>query len=475
MPTVGAYEKRPYSRAGAPGAVAAGALNTPLPFGAPIDANSAAICADIYASMQADTPGFDASAAPVYIASPGDSTYTVTASGIGGSTTVKAPAGMVAGPAGDSPLEIWDNETTPGTYKQVRCWKVTAINDAAKTIAATNLGVTGYGPSSDGTMTQGVGTGSGLALSAGMLRGYDISDGAVLHALRCSGPSYTKGTFRAPAVSSDQGGTGGRGGASGALEMGVRVRLKSSVDPNSRVAWNPDGASPAVQAKRQAALTMVCRALQTYGFVIEDGTGDPDGFVFQLELDAATYGGTADWNALVGQRTDSAFREFYGWLFRDNLTGGGPGTSYGIPWGQLEVVASGTPTLPSVTTGSASSVTGAGADIALTVNPQYDTGFVSVQYGPTTSYGFVAAPPVAVTPDNSSQNYSRTLTSLNPSTTYHYRAVFTGTRHGTYNGSDQTFTTAASGGGGGGGGGMTGGDASPPPRRPRRYRHGGGR
>jgi predicted outer membrane repeat protein len=120
------------------------------------------------------------------------------------------------------------------------------------------------------------------------------------------------------------------------------------------------------------------------------------------------------------------------------------------------------PVQPAVSSPIATSVTATGATLGAAINPNAaDTTYI-VEYGTTTAYGQqTSSTDIGVT----QQAVSRTVTGLQPSTTYHFRIDATNAG-GTTNGSDQLFTTAAApaapaapSGGGGGGGGST--QASP--------------
>lgn len=354
------YEEQPYRR---DGGTAAGAYNTVLLPSAPLDPNSAQMASELALDVAGNRPGMNSDSAPVFIAQAGDPVWTVTASGSGGTTTIRAPQalqnllpiGSTWGPVnGDKPLELFDPITTPGTFKEVRCWNVTALDQVNHTISCVNLGVPsqGYGPTSDVIpWAQGWGTGCGLPIAAGLLRMADFTSGAIRHAIRVAGPPYIKNTFRAPAQSSDQHGTGRRGGLPGFMEMGVRLRLKSTVNPDIRTCWNPTGQvlTPEQTANRIAWMRMICQALKTYGMIVSDGLGDPT-WNFQMELDTR-FGGTADWEAVFGPNPIGAGTPYWGWMLRGLTTEGYSGSSPtdGLPWDQFEVVANGAPVTTSLT------------------------------------------------------------------------------------------------------------------------------
>jgi hypothetical protein len=104
---------------------------------------------------------------------------------------------------------------------------------------------------------------------------------------------------------------------------------------------------------------------------------------------------------------------------------------------------------PVATTGSASGVDANDATLNGTVNPEGQATTGHFEWGTTTSYGNTTTDFNAGS-GSAAVNESAALTSLQPSTTYHFRIDATNAT-GTTNGADQTFTTPASGGGGGGG------------------------
>lgn len=342
------YASKPYKH---DGGYYAGAYNTALVQSASLDPNSAQMASDIAADNAALRPRMTSDSAPVFIARLGDPIWTITATGSGGTVTVRAPASLINltswGPDNlDKPLEIFDDISSPGSYKEVRCWRVASITQNPNIVTCTNLGVTSYGPASDAfPFLVGNGTGCGLPIAAGLLRIADFYNGKITHAIRAAGPSYIKGTHRFPAATSDQGGDGHRGAGTGYMEMGVRARLKSSVDHTARTCWNPTGQSltPAQAANRQAWVRMICEALKTYGMIVSDGAeAGTDVWSFQMELDTI-YGGTADWQSIFG--SNSFGNPYWSWMLRGTTTEGYTGnlSTDGIPWDQFEIVSDGAP------------------------------------------------------------------------------------------------------------------------------------
>jgi hypothetical protein len=98
---------------------------------------------------------------------------------------------------------------------------------------------------------------------------------------------------------------------------------------------------------------------------------------------------------------------------------------------------------PVVTTGTASAVSGTGATLAGTLDPNdAQVSACAFEYGTTTAYG--SSEPCAQTPplSSSASPVGATLTGLTPGTTYHFRLSSTN-GGGTSSGADATFTTTA--------------------------------
>lgn len=97
-------------------------------------------------------------------------------------------------------------------------------------------------------------------------------------------------------------------------------------------------------------------------------------------------------------------------------------------------------TLPTVMTGTASSITQTSATLNGTVNPNGSSTTTSFEYGTTTSYGTTTTPQTLT--GSSAQSIFAPMTSLVCGTTYHFRAKASNAG-GTSNGSDATFATSA--------------------------------
>jgi Family of unknown function (DUF6701) len=104
---------------------------------------------------------------------------------------------------------------------------------------------------------------------------------------------------------------------------------------------------------------------------------------------------------------------------------------------------------PTVTTDAATSITGTGATLNGTVNPQNNNTTVTFDYGLTTGYGTtVNAMPNTIPSGSGNTAVSAALTGLSCNTTYHFRVSGVNSRGQTSNGGDLSFTTLACGLGG---------------------------
>jgi hypothetical protein len=96
---------------------------------------------------------------------------------------------------------------------------------------------------------------------------------------------------------------------------------------------------------------------------------------------------------------------------------------------------------PDVSSTSSSDVTASGAVLKATVHPNGNDNSAQFEYGLTTAYGSQTAA-VSVDSQGSAQPVTIPVDGLQPSTTYHFRAVATNDK-GTTRGPDKTFTTLA--------------------------------
>ena len=164
------------------------------------------------------------------------------------------------------------------------------------------------------------------------------------------------------------------------------------------------------------------------------------GFIWDTSSHAGTTGYTSDWYETSSGFSSGSFSHAISGLsagttyyFRAYATNT-DGTDYGS---ELNFTATATG-LPTVTTGSASSITQNGATLGLTISSIGSSTVTAIgfQYGLTTSYGSTVSGsgtyPVG--------SYTLDVSTLQIATTYHFRAYATNTQ-GTSYGADATFTT----------------------------------
>jgi NHL repeat len=99
-----------------------------------------------------------------------------------------------------------------------------------------------------------------------------------------------------------------------------------------------------------------------------------------------------------------------------------------------------TPGAPSIELPNASDITTTSARLSAQVTPWLRPTTVHFEYGSSAAYGS-STPPVSAGADSAPHDISVSVSSLTPSTAYHYRGVATNTI-GSVVGPDQTFTTA---------------------------------
>jgi len=147
----------------------------------------------------------------------------------------------------------------------------------------------------------------------------------------------------------------------------------------------------------------------------------------------ATVNGTANTAASVGMTGLIPNTTYYYRVKAVNAAG----TTYGS-----DMTFTSSAVLPTVNSGTATSITATSATLNATVNPNNAATTVRFEYGTTTSYGTVASATPASVIGTTTKSASLVLTGLIPNTTYHYRVKGENIA-GTVNGSDLTFTTPA--------------------------------
>ncbi len=271
---------------------------------------------------------------PVYVARPTDPFFSVSVGGR--STRFRVPAGVQAGGGFDSPLVILDpHHPDFGRQTELRLWQASV---GSGSLSASGAGLFHYNNDGailnpDGTPShsipfEGSGTGSGLSILAGLIRPDEVRLGRINHALRFTySASDFSNRYRAPAIKSDQpNGTSTRNPAT-AMDMGMRLQLDPAVNCAARTV--PGRADSSLETRY---LRTLCRALQDYGMIVVDGTGER-GLILMMEDDT-----TANWAPVVGREHSGG----WGYLVRDRMTaddGLSRDDSSGIPWSRMRVLA----------------------------------------------------------------------------------------------------------------------------------------
>jgi len=183
-----------------------------------------------------------------------------------------------------------------------------------------------------------------------------------------------------------------------------------------------------------------------------NGTVNPNGASTTVTFE---YGITVSYGSTV-TATQSPVTGTSDQVVSAGITGLTPGTTYhfrvkatnsaGTTYGNDQIFTTSAPpvTAPTVTTGSATSVSTSSATLNGTVNPNGATTTVVFEYGTTTTYGsMVAAEQISVT-GASSQDINAGVSELKVGTTYHFRVKATNSA-GTSYGADKSFTTTAAG------------------------------
>jgi len=147
------------------------------------------------------------------------------------------------------------------------------------------------------------------------------------------------------------------------------------------------------------------------------------------------------WGTAGGGRPNGIFRLDMDMNYNCTFYDGGD--YYSFYWQTLDIKYGAPALAPTVTTGSAISITSGSATLNGTVNPNGKKTTYYFEYGTTTSYGLTSGTNWAGAGSGTSDvSVSATITGLSPNTTYHYRIVATNSA-GTSYGSDQTLTTKA--------------------------------
>jgi hypothetical protein len=331
------------------------AFKRPIPADPELEPRSDAIAARLAEnrSRGAVTLASRSDVPPVYVVGTGDPFYSVTVGGE--SRRFRVPEGARPGDGADHPLVLLDpRHPDYGRATELRLFRA-EVDEGARGLAGDGAGLFHYnndgaavnpdGSRSEAQPFAGIGTGSGLSILAGLIRPDEVRAGEIRHALRFaySAPDFSD-RFRAPAISTDQPKDTETRDPSSAMDMGMRLQLDPAVDCDARTVPGRSSGS-----RETRFLRMICRALQDYGMIAVDGTGE-NGLVLMME-----HTETAAWPRIVGdERFDS-----YSWLVRDDgvpRDGTSRDPSSGIPWDRCRVLKLSVPrSIPARTTSSGAS------------------------------------------------------------------------------------------------------------------------
>jgi hypothetical protein len=312
------------------------AFKQPIPEGAALDPRSAAIARQVDENHRRGKVFLDSRGVPpVYVAHRSDPFYDVR---VGGETVrFRVPREAREGGGADHPLVILDpSHPDFGPRTELRLFGAD-VDHAGRTLSARGSGLLHYnndgralnpdGSPSVSVPFAGQGTGSGLSILAGLIRPAEVRAGRIRHALRFSYSAHDfTDRFRAPAVKTDQPKDTTTRNPATAMDMGMRLQLDPAVDCDRRTVPGKGDRS-----RETRFLRMVCRALQDYGMIVADGTGDR-GLILMME-----HTRTAGWEAIVGQERFGN----YSYLVRNDESsedGLGRGPTAGIPWDRFRVL-----------------------------------------------------------------------------------------------------------------------------------------
>ena len=313
----------------------AGTFNLAIPPGTPSDPRSSAIVAEMLAGMQQMRAGLgDNDGDPgVWLAGAQDPVWRVRSSTGQRTIHFRMPAQARQAPGSDAPLLVYAPAGSGyGPYTELRAWRA-SVDQATRTINTTEYGLFHYGRRSDGRPFYGSGTGSGLSW-AGLIRGWEVRSGAIDHALRAAAP-IDSAVHRLPAISSDCHPSADNN-CRGLIQEGLRLQLSPTVDCATRTVPFADPGGKDTRFLRE-----ICRALQVYGMILTDGSGDPG--LYSLFMEQGTEAnGTTDWNGILNRPPGG----LWGNIIRDvnaNAAGDNDGVTRsantGIPWDQMRVLA----------------------------------------------------------------------------------------------------------------------------------------
>jgi hypothetical protein len=239
----------------------------------------------------------------------------------------RVPRHAVPGSGTDHPMVLLDRAHPDlGPFVELRLYRA-SIDRGSGRLYAGGAGLFRYDARGRGTPFLGAGTGGGLSIMAGLIRPREVVRGRIDHAVRFA---YSQIDFipgwRSPAVKSDQP-RGYTRDPAGAMQMGMRLQLDPRVRCDRRTV--PGRADTSRQTR---FLRILCRALQTHGMIVLDGTSTGN-VLFQMENE-----GTASWRRIIGDTHNGS----YGYIVRHRGTPGdglARNATSGIPWGRMRVLA----------------------------------------------------------------------------------------------------------------------------------------
>jgi hypothetical protein len=286
------------------------AFKQPIPEGAALDPRSAAIARQVDENHRRGKVFLDSRGVPpVYVAHRSDPFYDVR---VGGETVrFRVPREAREGGGADHPLVILDpSHPDFGPRTELRLFGAD-VDHAGRTLSARGSGLLHY-------------NNDGRALNPDGSPSVSVP---FRHALRFSYSAHDfTDRFRAPAVKTDQPKDTTTRNPATAMDMGMRLQLDPAVDCDRRTVPGKGDRS-----RETRFLRMVCRALQDYGMIVADGTGDR-GLILMME-----HTRTAGWEAIVGQERFGN----YSYLVRNDESsedGLGRGPTAGIPWDRFRVL-----------------------------------------------------------------------------------------------------------------------------------------
>jgi hypothetical protein len=235
------------------------AWNRRIPSSPEIDSRSRAIVSYLSSGTNPAIANIGAYGVPVFDADSGTPRVTVSCSKDWGTcaleqTRVPMPARAKPSTGTDGAMVVID-WSTKKVYEFYRAQRVSATHWTTAW-----GGIVAF----EGTGTPGQAVGSGISRLAGVVRGFEMLDGVIPHALVFSTDNACRSGHRYPASKSD-----GLSTRSDCIPEGARIQLDPSIDVNR------------IPGITRAERT-IARALQRYGAYAIDNGGAKMGFVFEV-------------------------------------------------------------------------------------------------------------------------------------------------------------------------------------------------